>query len=212
MPLAVDYLSFMAKWAWPIISGIAISFLVVVLLYKLQRPKLAVFLAEDRYDGLSDAYYVHLKVKNTSRPVLGGGTAMNCRARITLEDGRFFFTKWATRANPIRTELVGVGSELKVARIVEPVYIDQARYEYIPPGDEKLVDVAVRFKGESDCYIHEPENFTDPNYRPQRNRLAPGVHPFAVVLEYDGGRSEGFRFRIMNREGDNPSLLSLEKA
>ncbi len=205
-----DYVSFIAVWIWPIISGILTSFLVVGLLYKIQQPSLIVTLGNDKYDERFEAHFVHLKVTNASKAFLGGGTAVNCRGKITLEDDHSFITKWATRANPVRTEIVSVGSELKLISAVEPAYIDQAKYEYLRPGDERSLDVAVRFRGESNCYIHEPENFTDPNYRPKRNQLPPGVYPFTVVFEYDGGRSKEFRFRIVNREGSSPSMLSLE--
>lgn len=205
-----DYMSFVEVWIWPLLSAIIGSLVTVVVLYKFQQPKLVVTPARDKYDSKSEAHYVHLIVKNVANGFLGGGTAVNCRGRITLEDGRPFITKWATRANPVRVEVVGVGAEPRIVRIVEPVYLEQAKYEYLRPIDEKSLDVAVRFRGESSCYIHEPENFLDQNYRPEKNRLPTGIHPFTVVLEYDGGRSREFRFKVVNKEGDSPGLLSLE--
>jgi hypothetical protein len=204
-----DYPQFLGVWIWPLLSAIIGSLVTVVVLYNFQRPKIVVTPAGDKYDSKSQAHYVHLIVKNVAKGFLGGGTALNCRGKITLEDGRSFITKWAGRANPERVEVVGVGTELRIVRIVEPVYLEQAKYEYLRPGDEKSLDVAVRFKGESSCYIHEPENFLDQNYRPEKNRLLTGIHPFAVVLEYDGYRSREFRFEIVNKEGDSPGLLSL---
>jgi len=209
-PVGLDYMSFFTVWIWPLLSGIITSLVTVALLYKFQQPKLAITIADDKYDPKSDAHYVHLKVKNVSKPFLGGGTAVNCRGKISLQDGRSFITKWAMRPSPETIQVVNVEGELKVIRTVAPVYLEQAKYEYLRPGDEKSLDVAVRFKGESSCYIHEPENFLDQNYRPKKNKLLAGTHPFTVVLEYDGGRSHEFRFKIVNKEGDSPGLLSLE--
>ncbi len=59
--VAIDYLSLIAVCIWPILSGILVSFLVVVLLYRLQQPNLVVSPAEDKYDEKSDTHYVHLK-------------------------------------------------------------------------------------------------------------------------------------------------------
>lgn len=191
-------------------SGIIASLITVALLYKFQQPKLAVTIADDKYDPRYDAHYVHLGVRNVSKPFLGGGTAVNCRGKISLQDGRSFTTKWAMRANPETIQVVNVEGELRVVRTVAPVYLEQARHEYLRPGDEKLLDVAVRFRGEFSCYIHEPENFLDQNYRPEKNKLPAGTHPFKIVFEYDGGRSGEYCFKIVNKEGDSPGLLSLE--
>lgn len=196
-------------WAWPLITAIIGALFTVFLLYELQRPKLEVSIADDHYDGKSEYHFVHLKVKNIARGFLGGGTAANCRGKITLADGRIFITKWATKANPVRTEIISHEGTLKRVDIVEPAYIDQAKHEFLRPGDEKSLDVAVRPKGDASCYIHTPENFQDPNYKPEANRLGTGVYSFSAVFEYDGGKSEQFRFKIVNDAGDNPGLLSL---
>jgi hypothetical protein len=78
------------------------------------------------------------------------------------------------------------------------------------PGEQKLVDVAVRLKGDSSGYIHQPENFYDPNYRPTANEVRIGVHQVTAILDYDGGSTVPFHFSIINEEGDNPGLLRLE--
>ncbi len=49
----------------------------------------------------------------------------------------------------------------KIIHISEPALIDEAKYEHLLPDDEKILDVAVRFKGDNDRYVHEPENFAD---------------------------------------------------
>lgn len=206
----LDYVSFVAVWVWPLLSAILGAFLTVYLLYKLQKPKLVVTVAADKYDEQFDRHYVHLKVRNAAKGFLGGGTAANCRGKITLADGRSFITKWATKANPLRTEILSQEGKVVAINIVEPAYIDQAKHEYLRPGDEKSLDVAVRFKNDTSCYIHTPENFQDVNQKPEGNRLGTGVHTFSVVFEFDGGKSKDFHFRIVNNAGDSPGLMGLE--
>ncbi len=191
-------------------SGVVSSVVVVFLLYKLQQPKFRVSVSDDKYDSKFESHYVHLRVKNVSKPFMGGGTAVNCRGRISIRDHGTFITKWATRANPVRTEIISDPTGPKAVYVAEPAYLEQAKNEYIRPGEEKVLDVAVRFKGDSACYIHEPENFTVPGYKPEKAKLAVGDYPFDCVLEYDGGKSPKFRFKIVNEEGDSPGLLRLE--
>jgi len=210
-PFAAEYTSLFSILVLPVLLGIVSSLITLYLTYKLQQPKWEISLANDRYDPKFDRHYVHLKVKNVSRLFLGGGVAMNCRGIITLQDGRTFVTKWANRAGPVRIELVGDVANVRAFYVVEPAYLDQAKNEYIFPGEEKQLDVAVRFKGESCCYIHEPENFLDPDYRPQKNRLPPGEYPFTVVLQYSGDRSPRFFFKIVNKDGNSPDLMFLEQ-
>ena len=54
-----------------------------------------------------------------------------------------------------------------------------------------------------------PENFQDANYRPEGNKLGIGVHPFTVVFAFEGSKIGKFHFRIVNKEGDGPGLLTL---
>ena len=151
----------------------------IYLTYKLQKPNLVVSINDDKYDERYQTYYVHLKVKNASRGYLGGGAAINCRCKLTLQ-GRNYITKWATRPNPLRREILPGAVVNPVVNVPDPLYLDQAKYEYLRPSDEKLLDVAVRFRGSSDCYIHEPENFEDLNYKPEKNRLGVGEYPFRI--------------------------------
>jgi len=207
----LDFLTLFALWVWPLISAIVGALFTVFLVYQLQRPRLQIAIKGDIYDGKANAHFVHLKVKNIAKGFLGGGTAANCRGKITLEDGRSFITKWETRANPIRTEIVPHEGMLELVNLVEPAYIDQAKHEYLKPGDERSLDVAVRFKGDSSCYIHTPENFQAQNYfKPEGKEVGTGVHPFSVIFEFDGGKSDESHFKIVNEAGDSPSLLCLK--
>lgn len=43
----------------------------------------------------------------------------------------------------------------------------------------------------------------------EKNGLLTAIDPFGLVLEYDGGKSPEFRFRIVSQEGDSPGVTSL---
>jgi len=211
-----DYTTFFATWIWPlltaIIGGIISGIIAIFAVNLLQKPKLIVSLAEDRYDGRALAHYVHLSIlnrKSLCHRLLGGGTAVNCKCTLTL-DRRSFITKWAAR-EPWGTQILPDPSgRIIPVHILDQQHIDQAKFELLRPGEQKLVDVAVRLKGDSSCYIHQPENFSDPNYRPMTNEVQTGIHQVTAILEYDGGSADPFHFRIINEKGDSPGLLRLE--
>ena len=212
-----DGAAFFAIWIWPlaaaILGGIISGIIVVIAIKYLQTPNLVVSLANDRYDEPAEQHYVHLRVWNRKtrfRRFVGGGTAVNCRCTLTLRDGRSFVTKWATR-EPFETKVAfDATGKPTLIRISDQAHIERAKLEDLRPGEEKLVDVAVRLRGDSSCYIHQPENFLDPNYRPRANEVRLGEHDVTAVLTYNGGTTNPFRFTISNREGDTPGLLRLE--
>lgn len=213
----MDDAVFFATWIWPllaaILGGIISGIIVVAAVKYLQSPNLVVSLADDRYDEPAEQHYVHLHVWNRKtlfRRFVGGGTAVDCRCTLTLQDGRSFATKWATR-EPFRTQVTfDVTGKPKLIPVLDQERIEAAKFEVLRPGDRKLVDVAVRLRGDSSCYIHQPENFQDPNYRPAANEVRSGGHDVTAVLTYNGDTTNPFRFRIVNREGDTPGLLKLE--
>ena len=52
------------------------------------------------------------------------------------EDGRIFVTKWATGANPVRTEIIKDGENLKPLLVVEASLVDQA--EVLSTSDREM--------------------------------------------------------------------------
>src|SRR4029077_15515263 len=62
-----------------LVAGVPSGFLFSFLTYYWQTPSLVVSVAESKYDGVSDGYWVHLKVRNEAWGFLGGGTAIDCK-------------------------------------------------------------------------------------------------------------------------------------
>ena len=191
-----------------IVTGIVSSIIVIKLTMRYQEPKFEVVPDEDRYSG-EDKRWVHLKVKNVSKPFLGGGEATNCRGEVTI-NGKPYFTKWATRPEPLRLEVVAVGDgKFRTVVISDPVLYDTARNEYIPPGEEKTLDVAYRAKGDESCFVNIPENYPNPR---NDTRVGTGQFEFTLVLHYSGGKSNPFKFLLKNGEGDSPGQLTIGRA
>lgn len=174
-----DYAALFAMWIWPVLAGflsaVVGGYFVVVSVNRWQRPTLVISLRENRYDGQAPAHYVHLTVLNKDtflRRWIGGGTAVNCKCALTV-NGRSLLTKWADR-EPWRTQVVfdASGRPTAALRVPDQEHIDQAKLNVIRPGETKHADVAVRAKGDSNCYIHTPENFLEQDYPrgPERNR------------------------------------------
>jgi hypothetical protein len=217
LPSSFDYVAFFANWIWPllaaIIGGIISGIIIVIAVKIMQSPNLRISLVDDGYDGQADAKYVHLRVENVKtfwHDLVGGGTAVNCKCRVTLEDGKSFVTKWAAR-EPWGTQVtLDTSGKLVHVGVLDQQHMDQAKLEVLRPGEQKLIDIAVRLKGDSSCYVHAPENFSDPNYRPLANEVRPGTYRATAVFECDGYGTKPYRFRIVNGEGHYPDLLSLE--
>lgn len=215
-----DYGTIFAVWVWPVLAGILGAvvggYFVVISINRWQRPTLVISLADNRYDGQAPAHYVHLEVhnkKNRLHSWIGGGTAVNCKCTITV-NGRSFVTKWASR-EPWGTRVAfSTPSGIRVAGVPDQQHIDQAKLEVINPDETKRVDVAVRSKGDADCYIHTPENFLQlESYPkgPEANRLPSGEHAATALIECDGYRAPIFNFAIVNGEGTDAGLLRLEQ-
>lgn len=214
-----DYSTLITAWIWPllaaVIGGVISGFIVFALIRHLQRPNLVASIRKDEYDGKAQAHYVHLCVQNRKtiwHRLLGGEAAVNCRCVLSVEGVGSFVPKWASREPwGTKTVLDHEGNPKQVA-VIDPEHLEQAKLEVIKPGEEpKVVDVAVRMRGDSSCYIHTPENFKHPTYRPPDKELKPGTYRATAVFEYNGYATGGFHFRIANGAGDQPGLLSLEE-
>jgi hypothetical protein len=201
------------NYAIGILAGVPSGFLLSFLTWWWQTPSLTVDVADSKYDGVSDGYWVHLKVKNRAWGFLGGGTAQDCRAKVRFDDGREFVTKWKNRPNP-RRPLVVPASEGKNALVefADASLYDQARTQSIRPREDEWLDVAFRPKwtGGGSCYVAVPENFRDSRIMLFTEcELKVGRHPFSVTLQFLGGESGPFKFVLVNQGGPELDSSSL---
>jgi hypothetical protein len=147
----------------PTLSAVFAGFLVALALYIGSTPRLTASAAQSRYDGKSNMHWIHLNVQNRTVGFLGAGAVRDCRARYDFEDSRSFVPKWRDRPNPIRSQIVTVGPahQLQLYDVADPHLYEQARSMDLGPDKRTAqLDVAFRVKGDTNCYISVPENWT----------------------------------------------------
>lgn len=189
------------------------GFLVTLGTYLLQQPSFSVRVAEDKYDRNSGPwFFLHVLVKNESRGFLGGGVAIDCRGQLTVKS-QTFTPKWASRPEPLSWHLVQTS-----AGTVTPVpwldwsKMEESKVEVLGYGDERSLDIVVKVDGDEKAYVHEPENYRDPQHKGDPNSegaLPPGVHTLNLVLKHRGGKSRVFKIRVNNQDSKFPETVSI---
>jgi hypothetical protein len=205
--------AYQANEATRIALGVPLAVLTGALLlfvtYFAQIPRFEIVSGDDKYNPEFDDYYLHLKVKNTSWGFLGGAIAANCRATITV-GGKDYAMKWANEPEPmIVTGSKQVGQYMVPTGIPQSWLIALAEVTEVPAGEFAVVDVAMRSKGRSTCYIHEAKNYWAPDHK--RNPLEVGDYPFTLTITCRGRPPSKFEFVLNNDEGASPDLLKVSR-
>ena len=187
-------------------TGVLLLFVV----YFAQLPKFQIELADDGFDPKFEQHYFHLKVTNTSWGFLGGGFASECQGSLEIA-GKTYTPKWSTRPEP----LIATGFEKK-GELWFPVGIPQSwlielgKTQDIAPGQAAFIDVAMKQRGDTNCYIHEVENYFHSDHK--HNPLPPNRYLFTITISCRGRPSGSRRFILNNGEGNDPASLSIECA
>ena len=173
----------------------------MVFIYLLQRPRIQIEIQQDEKPNLQfGAKFIHLLVRNKSLGILGGGTATHCKGTIRVDKpGKTeFVTKWATRRDPISVQYLPNGN----ATTIDLVGIEESKYENIFPGETKPLDVALKWNGEDNCYIHEPENFL-PKFSNRKNPddlIGKGEFDCTVTIECSNNKTKkSHNFKLVNK-------------
>ena len=207
-----ELLSFIQVWVWPIVASI----LTVVLIYLLQKPRLSISIPQSESSNKAfGGKFVHLIVRNRSKGILGGGMANHCKGIITVNvegEKKSFVTKWASKRDPISIQYFQISDgNFGGVMSTDLIGIQECKYEDFFPGERKKLDVAMKYEGESDCYIHEPENFL-PNYTGRRkpeNKLKNEKYVCEARIECSNGKSKPMSFTLINN-GTTMESLSLD--
>ncbi len=183
-----------------------------VFLHLSSKPSLEILAANDEHAPGHPIKYVHVIVRNKDRRFLFRQTAVNCNSEVTFTEassGRSFGpfrTKWASRPNPVVPTIDP--SSHKAVLLPDETKIDQAGHEDIPSGSGRGLDIAVKIEGDTQCYAHSPENFFDPNYRPQTHRLDGTKYSVMVVVRSEN-KAKAQRAFMLSNIGCSASDLSL---
>jgi hypothetical protein len=208
--------------ALAVLTSVPASLITAVLIYLFQKPDFAVlggaFVTEGHKPGEDlaavTAWWIHVNVLNTSRGLLGGGTASGVSGKMVFEDGRTFRTKWEAKDNPL-----GVALRLlpdgRVAQILYPdrFRIPTVRQDVLAAGESKSLDIAVKWKGDPNAYIWDPMVFEKLDYTDSRLRFGPGeAHRFDLFAEWAGESRHLGKFILEVADGDGPSSLKVTRA
>jgi hypothetical protein len=131
--------------------------------------------------------------------------ALQARALVSFHrvaDGREIFGRrmegrWANSLQPTPTPVVDTNGNVSLF-IHDPERLSAGSRVDIYPGESALLDVAVRFQGDTDCYGWNNETyFAQPYGKNPSWRLASGVFLVKVTITSTGRKCEGV-FRLIN--------------
>ncbi len=194
-------------------AGALSGFLITLGVYFLQQPSFSIRVAEDKYNPKSGPwFFLHVLVKNNARGFLGGGVATDCRGQLTVKN-QSFTPKWASRPEPLSWHLVPTGpGTVTAVPWLDWSKMEESKVEVLGPGDERSLDTVVKVDGDERAYVHEPENYRDPQHKGDPNSegaLPPGTHTLTLVLKYRGGSSKSFKIRVNNQDSKSPESVSI---
>jgi hypothetical protein len=187
-----------------------------------RRPKLSLSIEDPPLDlpapgGIGRRRNLRFKLRNAPLPSVARwmqrAAATQCRGEISfhyLNDGQDVFGKsMAVRCvsspEPIASRIVNANNEIQYfiqdfSRPNADSRID------VYPGEEELLDVAVRFDGEEDCYGWNNESYFN-SWRTPRWKLPRGRYLVKVVITSSGQKCLGV-FRLAS-DVDNPDAFRL---
>lgn len=197
-----------------IIFGAVITIMTAIFVEYLRRPKLKLSLcspADRRYKGRPAKFLRALRVKVENIPLpwlarwMSRNPAMQCTGTITSHHldgqnvtGRSMTIRWAETPEPIPLTF---RLDNKRAEIVNPARIAMEQRMDIFPGEVKLVDVAVRFDDDKECYGWNNESyFSDPPWRNPNWRLPKGLYLVNLTIISSGHKCSDV-FRLINDGG-----------
>lgn len=196
--------------ATSIVIGGLITVLTAIGVEYLRRPRLNLAIENHPLDKpLGDIMRRNLRVtlRNESLPSgarwMQRAAATQCRGEITfhhLNDGQDVFgramaVRWVKSPEPIANQIVTADGAIQFyirdfARAASESRID------VYPGEEELLDVAVRFDGEDECYGWSNDSYFY-NWRNPKWKLGPARYLVKVVITSSGQKCSGL-FRLVN--------------
>jgi hypothetical protein len=133
--------------------------------------------------------------------------ASDCRGSLQIA-GKTYTPKWATRPEPlITTGFTKRGDLFFPVGQPQSWLMDLAKSQDIAPGQDAFIDVAMKQRGDENCYIHEAENYWHPDHK--HNPLPPDTYPFVLALSCRGRPSTSAEFTLINGVGTDPASLRI---
>jgi hypothetical protein len=154
-----------------------------------------------------NARYLRLKLSNKPLPSIARwmqrSAALQCRGEITfhhLNDGQDVFgrgmsVRWTNFPQPIANEILDLQGNVQF-RIRDWVRAATASRVDVYPGEEQLLDVAVRLDADIDCYGWSDESYFN-GWRNPNWKLPQGRYLVKVVVTSSGQKCVAV-FRLIN--------------
>jgi hypothetical protein len=141
--------------------------------------------------------------------------ALQCRGLITFHHldgqdifGRAMAVRWSSSPQPVPTEVVDLLG-VPQFRIVDIAKLTSESRIDVYPGETELLDVAVRFDSEADCYGWNNEAYFSPTlWRTLDWKLGAGRYLVKVVVISSGQKVTAV-FRLMNDVSRNAFRLEM---
>jgi hypothetical protein len=130
--------------------------------------------------------------------------ATQCRGEITfhhLNDGQEVFfhramaVRWVRSPEPIANQIISLDGKVQFHILDFARAATESRMD-VYPGEEEVLDVAVRFDGETDCYGWNNDSYLY-NWRNPNWKLPRGRYLVKVVITSSGRKCSGV-FRLVN--------------
>ena len=166
-----------------------------------RKPKLHFEIEEPPYDskpsgGIKEARFLRVLLCNNPMPGflkwLGRNAALQCYGDIQfyhLEDGAPVFSRlmpirWAAADEPLTWQ---VRSDNAIAQLFDPTKYNASFQRNCFPGTKELIDVAVRFDDDEDCFGWSSENYLpDKGWRNPEWKIPKGRYLAKVTVQSSG--------------------------
>lgn len=157
-------------------------------------------------DGQGTRRSRHLRLILSNKPLLKflqRSAALQCRGVITfhnLVDGQLYIQKampvrWVHSPEPILNQIVDANGNVQFFIRDFTRGVTESRID-VYPGEQELLDIAVRFDGEPDCYGWNNDSYLF-NWRNPNWRLPSGRYLIKVVITSSGQKCVR-KFRLIN--------------
>ena len=193
-----------------IIGGAVVSITLTMLIEYLRLPRLILEIEQPPHTAnnpdKTTRRHLRLILKNKPLPPGFGwmqrSAATQCKGAITFHvigDGQDVFgrsmeVRWASSPGPRRSQILNLDGNVQY-KIQDFGRAGTGRVD-VYPGDQEILDVAVRYEGETDCYGWNNEVYFN-NWRNPDWRLEPERYLVKVVITSSSRKCTNV-FRLLN--------------
>jgi len=191
-----------------IVAGGLISIAITIVVESIRRPKLRLSI----HDPLDFDLLRSLRLTVTNEDLnpcarwMMRAPASQCHGKITFHHrdtghdvfGRQMQSRWASQPEP--TPLILVAPDGSQQRIWDFARLSFGVHADIAPGESEVLDIAVRFNNEDDCYGWNNEAYSSANSRNPNWKLNRGQYLVRVTM-VSAGLIFSEVFRLVNDVG-----------